>query len=80
MKANDKNHLQWAAELGRLVVTGEAAAAPPPQESQQWRSFGAYPAVRLDGYALWQWLEGGFQSPTVPQTTPGHGYYIRRRE
>ena len=26
MKANDKNHLQWAAELGRLVVTGEAAA------------------------------------------------------
>ena len=48
----------YVSKAGRLVVTGEAAVMPLPQDKEGWQPYGSFPAATLEGSELWQWLEG----------------------
>ena len=81
-KSFTANGLYWifSTQANRLVLTGEPAPAAAPSLQGDWQPFGAYPAVQLDDYDLWQWQRSIFQRPAEPLVKPGCGYFIRSTE
>ncbi|MBP5300769.1 MAG: hypothetical protein J6Y80_05125, partial [Victivallales bacterium] len=69
----------YAAEPARLVVTGEAATMAPPREGHDWQPYGTFPSAMMEGFELWQWLDGAFLRLDEPHAKPGEGYYLRKK-
>jgi hypothetical protein len=69
----------YATKAQRLLVTGEAADGPelPSLGGKVWQPYGAFPATTLEGYELWQWLEGTFRQTQSLQVEPGRGYFVK---
>ncbi|MBO4619007.1 MAG: hypothetical protein J5654_02750, partial [Victivallales bacterium] len=67
----------YVSKAGRLVVTGEAAVMPLPQDKEGWQPYGSFPAATLEGSELWQWLEGIFRHQQPSQVESGRGYFVK---
>ncbi|MBR6471975.1 MAG: hypothetical protein IKS83_09280, partial [Victivallales bacterium] len=72
----------YATKAQRVLVTGEAGDGPmlPTAGGMVWQPYGTFPATKLEGFELWQWLEGAFRRIKPPQTEPGCGYFIKLKQ
>ncbi|MBR6471726.1 MAG: hypothetical protein IKS83_08005 [Victivallales bacterium] len=70
----------YATEAQSLVLTGEAAETPAPEEGGDWQPFGAYPATQLQDFNVWKWQDGQFLPQPDAQIEPGQGYFVQQKE
>ncbi|MBO4619321.1 MAG: hypothetical protein J5654_04350 [Victivallales bacterium] len=74
------NGIYWlyAPAPQTLVLTGEAAETPVPEEGDKWFPFGTYPATQLTDFDVWKWQDGQFLPQPDAQIEPGRGYFVRK--